>query len=189
MYHKYNTEALVLGSREYGESDRVFALFTKDFGLVRARAGAVRAESSKMRYALQSGSHITVSLVKGKRGWRAVGAVSLCKSLSPHSVTTFMRTARLVLRLVLGEEQNQYLFDTLLSERQVLVTATKEECSVIELLSVARVLYSLGYLSPGALNTALFANTSFAEDDMESARVQRELFLSHINTALSESHL
>ena len=53
MYQKYHTEALVLGSREQGEADKVFALYTKDFGLVRARASAVRREYSRMRYGLQ----------------------------------------------------------------------------------------------------------------------------------------
>ena len=77
MYQKYNTEALILGSWESGESDRVFALFTRDFGLVRARATAVRAERSKMRYALQSYAHANVSLVRGKRGWRLAGATAL----------------------------------------------------------------------------------------------------------------
>ena len=72
MYQKYNTEALVLGSRETGESDRVYALFTKDFGLVRARASSVRSEKSLMRYALQNYSRANVSLVRGG-GWRAAG--------------------------------------------------------------------------------------------------------------------
>src|SRR5665213_2708544 len=70
MYQKYHTEALVLGSRESGEADKVFALFTRDFGLVRARASSVRSESSKMRYALQKYSRASISLVRGKRGWR-----------------------------------------------------------------------------------------------------------------------
>ena len=67
MYQKYNTEALVLGSRETGESDRVYALFTKDFGLVRARASSVRSEKSLMRYALQNYSRANVSLVRAAR--------------------------------------------------------------------------------------------------------------------------
>jgi recombinational DNA repair protein (RecF pathway) len=50
MYQKYHTEAIVLGSIERGEADRTIALMTRDFGLVRARASAVRSETSKMRY-------------------------------------------------------------------------------------------------------------------------------------------
>ena len=49
MYQKYQTEAIVLANREMGENDRVLALYTKDFGLVKARASAIRSEKSKAR--------------------------------------------------------------------------------------------------------------------------------------------
>src|SRR5581483_3017973 len=114
MYQKYHTEALVLGSRESGESDKVFSLFTKDFGLVWARASAVRTEKSKMRYALQNFSSANVSLVKGKKGWRVTGATALRNGGGDmHSISAFARTAELVLRLVHGEEQHEYLFAAL----------------------------------------------------------------------------
>src|ERR1700733_3333657 len=114
MYQKYQTEALILKSFEQGEADKVFALFTHDFGLVRARASAVRSEHSKMRFAMQKYARAKVSLVKGKRGWRAAGASSL-KSASGdlRGITTFARISELVLRLVHGEEKNDYLFAAL----------------------------------------------------------------------------
>ena len=76
MYKKYNTEALILGSRERGEADRVYALMTREFGLVSARASAVRTYPSRMRCALQNYSRARVALVRGKRGWRVGGAVA-----------------------------------------------------------------------------------------------------------------
>src|SRR3989344_1695592 len=102
MYQKYYTEALVLGSRERGENDRVFALYTKDFGLVHARASAVRKETSRMRYALQNYSQAHAALVRGKRGWRVGGAIAV-RSAKGEGAMTFARIARLVLRLVAGE--------------------------------------------------------------------------------------
>src|SRR5665213_790119 len=93
MYQKYNTDALVLGSRELAEADKVFALYTKDFGLVRARASSIRSEHSKMRYALQKFSRANVSLVRGKRGWRAAGAASQKNaSGTVQSISAFART-------------------------------------------------------------------------------------------------
>src|SRR3989344_3992259 len=100
MYQKYHTEALVLGSREQGESDRVFSLYTRDFGLVRARASAVRSERSRMRYALQHYAHARVSLVRGKRGWRIAGtSVVRIATGDQKEVATFARIAELVKRL------------------------------------------------------------------------------------------
>ena len=127
MYQKYQTEALVLESRESGESDRAYALFTRDFGLVRARARAVRSEKSKMRYALQNLSRSHVSLVRGKRGWRLAGATAIKNAHGdPRGVSAFARIAELTARLVQGEDTNEYLFaalaeghDALMSEKRL----------------------------------------------------------------------
>src|SRR3989338_2840960 len=114
MYQKYHTEALVLGNRERGENDRVFTLYTEEFGLVRARASAVRSEKSRMRYALQNYSRSHVALVRGRHGWRIGGSVSIQGATgSRDGISAFARIARLVMRLVAGEERNQYLFATL----------------------------------------------------------------------------
>lgn len=189
MYQKYHTEALVLGSREYGESDRVFALYTKDFGLVRARASAVRKEVSRMRYALQHYAHAQVALVRGKRGWRIGGAVALSDHVSLSAATVFARIARLVLRLVAGEERNDYLFEALSEARSALAKSSKDAHAVIEIVCVARILFALGYLSAEALQTTLFAHAAYTDRDLAEAMTLQDKFLSSINRAISESHL
>lgn len=189
MYQKYYTEALVLGSREHGESDRVFALYTKDFGLVRARASAVRKETSRMRYALQHYSHAQIALVRGKRGWRIGGAVALPERGSLEGMLTFARIARLVLRLVAGEERNDYLFSALSEAHNALAKPEREMFPTIEIISVARILFALGYLSNEALSTTLFAHTSYGAEHVREAEILREELLSSINRAITESHL
>src|SRR3989344_6601845 len=112
MYQKYQTEALVLGHYERGEADKMFALYTRDFGLVWARASGVRREGSRMRYALQTGVHMRTGLVRGKRGWRLAGGSAIRQlSGSTPGVAVFARICNLVMRLVQGEEQNAYLFE------------------------------------------------------------------------------
>lgn len=73
-YKTYTTQALVCGSTYSNTSDRSYLIFTEDAGMVWATAKSVREERSKQRYALQDFSHIRVSLVKGKNGWR-IGSV------------------------------------------------------------------------------------------------------------------
>src|SRR5512146_101812 len=73
-HHIYNTRALVLGSRTRGERDRVFALLTRDVGLVKALAQGVRRESSKLGGVLMDYAISDVSLVKGKNAWRITTA-------------------------------------------------------------------------------------------------------------------
>lgn len=190
MYQKYNTEALILGSREYGESDKVFFLYTRDFGLVYARASAVRSERSKMRYALQNYSRAYVSLVRGKRGWRVGGASALHVAGSGGGVGVFARIARLVLRLVAGEEENAYVFATLSEAHSALTHDSDGEAgTTIELVCVARVLYGLGYLSAEALETTLFTHTSYASEHVREAEILKEKLLPSVNRAIAETHL
>lgn len=189
MYQKYNTEAIVLGSREQGESDRVFALYTKDFGLVRARASAVRKESSRMRYALQSYSRGHVALVKGKRGWRAGGATAGANKIAGENLPTFARIATLVLRLVAGEGQNPYVFAALSEAHDALSKDSGETRATIELVCVARILFGLGYLSHEALSTTLFAHTSYAQEHIREAEALREKLLATVNRAINETQL
>lgn len=190
MYQKYSTDALVLRSREQGEADKVFALYTADFGLVWARASSVRAESSKMRAALQSCSRAQVSLVKGKRGWRLAGAVADVSAVSrnPASVAAFARAAELILRLVAGEERNQYLFDSLAEAQEALYRDTTDAASV-EIVCVARILFALGYLSAEALETTLFAHTSYGLPHLEEAGQKKDALIAFINRAISETQL
>lgn len=188
MYQKYNTEALVLGSFERGEADKVFQLYTKDFGLVYARASAVRRESSRMRYALQNYAYARTSLVRGKRGWRVGGAVALQSAGSGENVETCARIARLIVRLVAGEDENTYVFATLAEAHRALAEST-EARATIELVCVARILYGLGYLSAEALETTLFAHTSYAQEHVREAEALREKLLPSVNQAIAETHL
>lgn len=191
MYQKYQTEAIVLRSYERGEADRVFALYTKEFGFVWARCSAVRREGSKMRYALQNYARANVSLVRGNKGWRAAGASALAQidALNVNGAKTFARIASLVERLVIGEEKNEYLFAALAEAQDALIREPREAHATIELLCVARVLYALGYVSAEALGTALFSHTAYALPELTEAEAARAKLLSSVNKALSETHL
>ena len=200
MYQKYQTDALVLRSYEQGEADKMFALYTHDFGLIRARASAVRTEKSKMRYALQNYSRANTGLIRGKRGWRLAGASctqSACGDAT--SVAAFARIAELVLRLVQGEEQNEYLFAALSEAHDALMSAQGGPASggqknptiwaTIEIVCVARVLYALGYLSNEALETTLFTHTTYAAPHLEEAQTMYDELLSSVNKAIAETQL
>ena len=189
MYEKYTTDALVLGQYVHGEHDKVFALYTHDFGLVRARASAVRAMHSKMRPALTLFGRTSVSLVRGTRGWRVAGAQIIShEALSIEGVHVYARIAQLCMRLVRGEEANPYLFQVLVGAREA-CTAQGLSLTAVELLCVARVLYALGYLSPQALTAALFTHAAYAEEDLGVVAGQQKDILLSVNSALAESQL
>lgn len=195
MYQKYQTDALVLASRESGEADKIYALYSRDFGLVNARASAVRREASRMRYGLQNYSLVNISLIRGKRSWRIAGVrplESLPVTENIRGAEAFGRIAELITKLVNGEEKNEYLFETLLEARRALIVSQfnlEPAIPTIEIVCVARVLYTLGYISAEALETTLFTNTDYAAESLREAEMRREKLLASINNALSETQL
>lgn len=189
MYQKYHTEAIVLGSEARGEADRVVSLMTRDFGLVRARASAIRSEHSKMRFAAQNYSHAYVSLVKGKRGWRLAGATARTLPKSGKGLHAFVRMCELAQRLVAGEEKNEYLFEVLAESHRACTEASPDAIPTIEIVTVARILFALGYISAEALSTSLFTHTQFSSEHLQEAEVMREIMLKSINRAIAETHL
>lgn len=191
MYQKYHTDAIVLGSREMGESDKMIALYTRDFGLVRARGRGIRSAKSKMRYALQNYSLAHVSLVRGKQGWRLAGAAALGESNGNdiRGKMAFARIANLVTRFVAGEETHKGLFDILRDARSALLQEYCEAWATIELVCVARVLYVLGYISAEALETALFTHTVYTAESLREAEILQHKLLSSVNRAIAETHL
>ncbi len=189
MYRKYAAEALVLGWRSEGEANKMYALMTKEFGLVWVRALAVRTEKSKMRYALQTGGHARVSLIRGKRGWRAGGAVPENDLLEGDAARAFARAASLALRLIHGEERNEYLFETLRAARTTLLAASREAVPGIELLVVARMLHALGYLPGWSENNQALFEEEVSVGLGEHASTVREELIRSINTALASTHL
>ncbi len=190
MYDKYTTDALILSAKDFSENDRMLALFTREFGLVWARVGAVRKESSKMRSALQNYSRAQVSLIKGKTGWRAGGAVAESDSREwpRESLPSYARLGLLVTRLVHGEERNDFLFESISAARSRL-RASAEMSSIIELLSVARILFALGYISPEALKSSLFSHSSISEEDIVEAERLHDTLLSTVNESLTTTML
>ena len=187
---------MVLGNSEYGESDRVFTLYTEGFGLVRARCSAVRSEKSRMRYALQNYSRSHVGLVRGKRGWRIGGAISIQGAGIGRGTFAFARITRFIMRFTVGEERDPYLFSVLTGAHDVLMRDSCDEWSIIEVVCVARSLHALGYLSVEALDlstgeagTTLFTHTAYEDRDILEAETMRDKLVASINRAIEGTHL
>ena len=153
-HHRYQTEALILGSTSVGEANRFIDMFTKDLGRVRAVARSVREERSKLRFSLQDFSISDVSLVRGKEVWRIVGAENQFNFHNElkgriEERNTIVRLLSLLKRLLNGEEENTVLFRVISDSLSFLRTTTlnKEELNSFECLVALRVLYNLGYLA------------------------------------------
>lgn len=196
MHHIYHTEALVLKGSHQGEANKVFTLYTKEFGLITATAQGIRLERSKLRFALQDFSYIRVDLVQGRDMWRITSATSM-QHFSPLLKTKtatdfFSATTKLLLRIAVGERSDLEVFNeyievyTLLSKNESFLS--DDVLKKIELILVYRVLYFLGYIQP-LKETESMLQKEFNYQDIPSELLPRTILLGAINNALKESHL
>ena len=194
-YQTYTTDALVIGNNDRLTADKVFSLFTREAGLVHARAISVRKECSKLRYGLQDFSLVRTSLVRGKSGWRITGAeharnlyFSACDR---HARGALLRVLRLVRRLVRGEETHVALFDLLIEGLAVFAVCKEEEIVRAERMLTLRILSALGYVAPKDAYAHLLTASSLSaalSDRAESVSEERATRVA-IDEALAVSQL
>lgn len=106
---KYTTPAIVIESFDQGEHDRVYKLFTRDFGLVMAHAKSIRKLESKLRAHVMPRSIALVTLVQGREIWRLVGA----EEKKPGGEMVY-DVAQLIKRFIRGEGTHKALYDRLM---------------------------------------------------------------------------
>lgn len=183
-HHIYTTRALVCGLYPVKEADKQVLALTRDLGLVSTNARGARKLESKLSSNLLDLALVKLSLVKGKNAWR-VTTVTLF-----HNVATELRERRkallalarivaLVKRLVRGEEKHIELYEDL--ERATLILLNEvgdEDVDAWELLTVARILFNLGYLSKESLPTNLI-----------ETREKRKVLLELVNSGIQASGL
>lgn len=197
MYHKYRTEALVLGREMRGEGDALITLFTKEFGLVRTEVKSVRLERSHLRYALQTYTLLDATLVRGKSTWRVAGAKErvaygmLLKNT--HARMAMARLTLLLRRLVRGDFSE--MPDCFLIYREAfsalfLHEEDRERVRAVEALCALRLLHILGYVAPAPSSLLVFLEQPRYEDAIlfEAARRRAELVRT-INASLAASQL
>jgi len=185
----HTTNALVLASTDVQDADKLLWLLTQDFGLVFASAKSVRREVSKLRYALQDLSLARVSLVQGRGMWRLTGAQEEApERLSSEASAVFGRIATLVRRVLPTDEEQGAVFTCLASAREALALETMS-LEVIERVTVARVLYQLGYVTRTPAYQDILDTHHFDTDVIARGEELGEMLVADINNGLYESQL
>jgi len=189
-YKIYNTEAIILESRDVGEASKNLVLYTKEAGMIYAHAQGVREIKSKLRFNLQPMTHVTISLVRGKNTWKATSVFGHRMFLNPlethpHSYQTMTRVVALFKRLVSGEEEDALLFESLRDGLYALKEYHEERrlTENIERLVVMRVLFRLGYLSFPP-NEGLISRTDYSKETLTELEEIRSLSVREINKTL-----
>lgn len=191
-YKTYTTEAIVCGSVHHNTSDKNYLLFTKDAGMVWASARSVREERSKQRCALQDFSHIRVSLIKGKSGWR-VGSVESYGNAFMDAESRMQRgrvnfTVAQLRRYVHGEIPLPKVYDDAFELMQSMETAAEQNIQVQQIFSV-RLLAELGYIAPAVAWVDIVTAPSIADALEVYSNDKVSAVTSEIQMGMQASHL
>ncbi len=202
-HHVYTTPGFVVESHPHKEAGKFIYIFTRDLGMVGASAQGIRFEKSKLRYHAQDFSLATFSLVRGKETWRVVGAQEVLHakipalgkgdSIAAAHYLLYVRTLKVLKRLIAGEEKNEPLFDCILAAASALADSrfTLPELGLIEPLIMLRILHHLGYVRTGEDFRVFINDNSFDTTTIVALAAPhvKSKIVKEINTALKESQL
>jgi DNA repair protein RecO (recombination protein O) len=92
MFNRYRSQGFFLASKERGESDKIFTVYTKDFGKISLFAKGIRKAESKLRFGTNSFALDEIEFIEG-RNYRTLTDIrivnnyqSISKNLSARSL-------------------------------------------------------------------------------------------------------
>lgn len=192
-YHIYTTDGIILKRTAFGEANLLLYVLTADLGLIIASARSARLSASKLRPALQEYTHVSISCVKGKNGWKITNVVekgSFFFDCPEYSHKVLSQITSILLKMIPGESPHKEIFQTVKTGFEFLKTLSEKEIANFETLCVLRILRELGYVVMDS-NTELFLKDMTAWDLslLQKIRENKEKIIGLINGALKESHL
>lgn len=157
---KYTTESLILAQYDYGESDAIFKIYTRDFGVVSARQASYK-KSSKLRAHIVVGRLTNITLVKGKEFYRIAGARESLedKNFNREIVANVIE---IINRFLGFENKNIKLFDRIISYLNI----KNLDIVIIRLCVVAEVLIIGGFLNTEDIGMSLEEYKTSSIDDI-----------------------
>ncbi len=194
MHHIYHTEAIILDSKNRGEANRSFTLFTRELGVIHAQAQGVRHLKSKLRYALQDLNLVKVDLVRGKEVWRITSATWIHSfediKKTQHVFACVLKVSHLLKRLCAGEGENSPLYEKFKSGLSFFEKHqfNHEEIADAEVALVLSLLYELGYVEKSHV-TNPFIGTLFDHEIISKVRPVKKELIAEVNRGIHESHM
>ncbi|MES2437320.1 MAG: DNA repair protein RecO [Patescibacteria group bacterium] len=194
-HHVYTTLGFILDSQPSGEANRVYWVFTKDLGMVRATAQGVRLSKSKLKAALQDLSLARVSIVRGKDIWRITNAKAEENYYHTYLdkkniILVFAHVFSLLKRFIPGEQKDEELFVMLQQSFEFLEQQElfEEEIKAFERILVLRILKELGYMSSQA-ELVQFLSSVWSKDLLTEMIDKKKIALNAINSSIRETQL
>lgn len=117
MATRYSAQALVLAANDQGEADKIFSLFSQEFGRLEVTAKAIRKMASKLRGGISVFSISGIEFVQGKNKYILTDA-TFSKRFSriwqnPESLVTATEISNTAQLLLKGQERDLQIFSLL----------------------------------------------------------------------------
>ncbi len=188
-YRIYSTEGIVIGSKNYGEADKLYKLFTKELGTIFVHARSIRKQESKLSSQIRTYASATFSLVRGKDLWKLTTSelTYIFDDIFKDPVLrkVYARIFLLLERLLKGEDKNEKLYELVLNGILFLEKNPKE-WPLIETIIVWRILYELGYADD---SNNMILGVEINKEQMDYVGQNRLKIVKQINTSLEATHL
>ena len=117
MTIRYRTKGFVFKKNDRHESDRIFSVFTYDFGRVEVTAKAIRKSTSKLRSGIDVFYLSEVEFIQGKNGKTLTDAIVVKKFNSPildyRKLEVLCRIVEVLDLFIKGQEKDEAVFDLL----------------------------------------------------------------------------
>lgn len=131
-YQTLKTKAIVLSEKEFGEADKLFSVYTENFGKIEVLGKGIRKNKAKLKGALQPLNYISLEFVEGKNFLIATDAIleenfeELKKEIKKYRLALYL--CQLVDKLVKGEERDAKIWQLLLETlNELKLTDNKNE--------------------------------------------------------------
>jgi DNA repair protein RecO len=187
MHKVFVTEGIVLGKRGTGEENTLASILTPELGLIRSSARSARREVGKLRYGLEPLTLAKFSLIRGKYEWKLTGTQDISHALVSQNLASRQaagRIARLITRLVHGEEPQLDLYTTVREGLMALARGAD-----VEAVLVLRILSHLGYLPDTKELKPFIEQDFFSLELAEQMTASRKLIIKAINESLGATGL
>ena len=136
-----------MSASDFGEADRIYNIYTRDFGRVSVFAKGVRLEKSKLRGHLKIFSLARISFVEGKEFVRLTDAEEIMSLPAREDVfSSFAKSRALIDRMVRGQEKDSNLWYFLYGAFLYLCRAGYST-NDFEPIFKARLMHRLGYVA------------------------------------------
>lgn len=199
MHHIYRTEAIILSSSPSGESGKYLTVLSKDYGVLKIEAAAVRSNNSKLRQSIQNYSISNISFVRGKTGNKLVNASflhSLFYEIADFKILkTVSNIFKLIEKMIIDEDQDESIYELIIKIKEILKKDTeysKEFLEALEIIVVYKILCSLGYIDKKGQYQFIFSE-EFNLELIKKVEIQlltdKEKIIRLVNQAINESHL